>query len=327
MIKQRTKVFLLVFILVFVWSGVLLGQETPKEEIVKIKTIRENISQYKDEKVTLEGFVTQYLEDTTQTTDFYFLKDYWGGIIKVRTSQPLPEVGKRYRVIGVVDQDIVTEDIFISEESRVQLSVETPPPPKGFLAWLKKNWPYLAVGVGALILVLLIIVLIYALKEKKEMTTKMAVTPIPGEAIPESKVEEKKEIPEPEEVLEGSTIKMSVPPPGTLKLLPAKFVVLEGDEKIKEIRFYKEPGKTEAEITFGRAAGPNYSHVQLKPLTVSAKHAKLIYSGDKFILINYSRTNPTKVNGVDLPENGSTELKDGDKIEMGEMVFEFKLTK
>jgi hypothetical protein len=146
------------------------------------------------------------------------------------------------------------------------------------------------------------------------------VTPLPKSEI------EKGEIPEPEEVLEGETVKIAVPPPGTLKILPGKFVVLEGDEKIKEIRFFKEKSSLETEITFGRAAGPNYSHIQFKPMSVSAKHAKLIYAGNKFTLINYSNTNPTRVNGIDLPENGSIELDEGDKIEMGEMVFEFKKT-
>lgn len=146
------------------------------------------------------------------------------------------------------------------------------------------------------------------------------------ELAPETGLDEeaKVAIPKPEAVVEGSTIKMAVPPEGTLKLLPGRFIVLSGDDKIREIRFYKTKAQEECEVTFGRASGKPYSHIQLKPMTVSAKHAKLVYAGGKFTLINYSRTNPTKVNGVELPENGSVELKEGDRIEMGEMLFEFE---
>jgi predicted component of type VI protein secretion system len=59
-------------------------------------------------------------------------------------------------------------------------------------------------------------------------------------------------------------------------------------------------------------------------MTVSAKQAKLIYASGKFTLINYSGTNPTKVNDSELEINGSVDLADGDRIEMGEIVFEFK---
>mgnify|MGYP003410748599 CR=1 FL=1 len=41
--------------------------------------------------------------------------------------------------------------------------------------------------------------------------------------------------PPPQQVIEGRTIKMHAPPPGTLKLLPGWFEVVAGDETVKEI--------------------------------------------------------------------------------------------
>jgi hypothetical protein len=301
---------------IFFISFIILATLVLPQEKVKVNDIKRDFDSYKDEKVIIEGFVTQYGQDIAKTTHLYFLKDDWGGIIKVRTSQPLPEVGKKYQITGVVDKDILTEDIFISEENRIVL---TPPPPE---TAKRPLWLYLIIALGGITIVLLIVVLIYALRERKAHTTEVPITPLsaPGEEPL------REAVPEPEEVLEGSTVKLAVPPPGTLKLLPGKFTVLAGDDKIKEIRFYKEKSVPETEITFGRSGGPQYSHIQLKPRSVSVKHAKLIYANNKFTIINYSSTNPTRVNDEVLPENGSAELQNGDKIEIGELVFEFQTT-
>jgi len=310
---MRRAPFILIFVLIF--ASLVFSQEK-----VSTNDLKTDFSKYENERIMIEGFITQWIPDAAQTTEMYFLKDDWGGIIRVRTSMGHPEVGKKFQVIGVVDKDDTTDDIFISEESRILLDEEGGDNKITFMEWISKNWPYLAAGAGILIIILLVVIILYALRQRKAMTTDISVTPTEGE-------EPGEEEPEPSEIVEGKTVKMAVPPPGTLKLLPGKFVVLEGDEKIDEIRFYKEKGTTETEITFGRAEKKGYSHIQLKPRTVSAKQAKLIYAGEDFTLINYSKTNPTRVNEEDLSENDSVKLKDGDKIEMGEMIFEFKITK
>ena len=316
--KCKIMYFISTILFIILLQGLFFAQNK-----VNVSDVKVNFDKYKDEKIIIEGFVTQYIEDVTETTDFYFLKDDWGGIIKVRTSQSLPEVGKRYEVVGIVDKDINTEDIYLSEENRALLTVAPPPTFwEKLLSWIKSNRIFLLGGLGGLIIILLVAILVYALRQKRAITTDLSVSSVSREEAREAK--EREAIPEPEEVLEGTTVKMAIPPPGTLKLLPGKFIVLEGDEKIKEIRFYKEKGALESEITFGRAAGPSYTHIQLKPMTVSAKQAKLIYAGNKFTLINYSDTNPTHVNGIALPENGSIEIKNGDKVEMGEMILEFR---
>ena len=76
------------------------------------------------EATYVEGFVTQYFKDMARTTNFYFLKDNWGGIIKVRTSKPKPEVGKKYSITGPVNIDSDLNEVFISEESRIQIPIE-----------------------------------------------------------------------------------------------------------------------------------------------------------------------------------------------------------
>ena len=56
-------------------------------------------------------------------------------------------------------------------------------------------------------------------------------------------------------------------------------------------------------------------------------HARMVLlpGADSWTLENLSATNPVAVNGVDLPEGTPPrELADGDRVEMGEVVFIFR---
>ena len=78
------------------------------------------------------------------------------------------------------------------------------------------------------------------------------------------------------------------------------------------------------EVTFGRVTGPPYRHIQLKSQTVSRQHARLQYLEGRWCLTNLSQTNPVVVNGATLDSaHGQHTLRDGDEIEMGEVVFRF----
>ena len=112
---------------------------------------------------------------------------------------------------------------------------------------------------------------------------------------------------------------------GTLQFLPGRFEVVEGREIGQEIRFVRQPGSTQTEVTFGRADGTAYRHVQLHEPTVSRMHAKMTLVDRDWRLTNLSATNPASVNGKPLdPDHGSVVLRDGDRVEMGEVVFRFR---
>jgi predicted component of type VI protein secretion system len=115
------------------------------------------------------------------------------------------------------------------------------------------------------------------------------------------------------------------PMDGTLQFLPGRFEVLAGREVGQEIRFVRQPGSPQTEITFGRQDGVAYRHVQLQEPTVSRLHAKVTLEGNDWRLTNLSSTNPANVNGTSLSvNNGSIVLRDGDRVEMGEAVFRFR---
>lgn len=306
------------------------------QSLTKVRDIRKNPSRYANEVVTLEGFATQWVEAKAQTTSFYFLKDDWGSVIKVRTSKDKPEIGERYRVQGAVGIDPTNHnDVYVSEEMRIYIREEAAPdedrgggvaalpmavptaPPaadEGALGGLS-NEMKLIIGAIIVVLILLVIVLIWAVRSRGPSTPveEEYSGTAPAADTPQG------------EVVEGRTIKMHAPPPGTLKILPGRLEVTAGDETVSEIRFYRVKGQSTPEVTFGRAAGPKYTHIQLKAMTVSKRQAKMTFINNEWILTNFApeTSNPTRHNGIELPEDGQVALKEGDTIALGEVELTF----
>lgn len=122
----------------------------------------------------------------------------------------------------------------------------------------------------------------------------------------------------------GRTVRYDAPLDGTLQLLPGGLEVVQGGDRGQMIRFVKLAGGR-PQITFGRREGPPYRHVQLQSATVSREHARLEWDSERWQIVNLSQTNPVVVNGQELPiDGGSRPLAEGDRVEMGEVVFEFR---
>lgn len=122
-----------------------------------------------------------------------------------------------------------------------------------------------------------------------------------------------------------STLRLEKTADGTLQFLPGKLEIVEGRNVGQELRFVRTPGPDGQSITFGRNEGPQYRHVQLEEHTVSRMHAKMSLEGKTWTLTNLSKTNPAVVNGLPLGEDTpSVVLRDGDRIEMGEVIFRFR---
>jgi hypothetical protein len=114
------------------------------------------------------------------------------------------------------------------------------------------------------------------------------------------------------------------PVEGTLQFLPGRLEIVDGDVPGRDIRFVRTWGEI-PEVTFGRVAGPPYRHVQLRSQTVSRQHARMQFSDGRWKLINLSQTNPVVVNGEPLDTaHGQRLLRDGDEIEMGDVLFRFR---
>ena len=139
---------------------------------------------------------------------------------------------------------------------------------------------------------------------------------------------------------EGASMRYWRPADGTLQFLPGRLEVITGRDTGHEIRFVRTPGPDGTRVTFGRAEGVPYRHIQLREPTVSRTHARMTLevsprngadastNTPRWRLENLSATNPVVVNGTPLAadesEQCSVMLDDGDRIEMGEVVFRFR---
>lgn len=119
--KRIVRAVSVVLVLVLC-TGAALAQ-TDRLQPTRISLMKANVAAYLNERVRIEGFVTQFVDADTKSTRFYYIKDDWGSVVKVRTSRPeqAPSVGKRYAIEGPVGVDPRTKDLFVSEETRAEL--------------------------------------------------------------------------------------------------------------------------------------------------------------------------------------------------------------
>jgi hypothetical protein len=123
---------------------------------------------------------------------------------------------------------------------------------------------------------------------------------------------------------DSQAIRFQVPTDGTLQFLPGRLEVEAGGDLGREIRFVRTAGPDGSEVTFGRSEGELYRHVQLNDQTVSRMHARMRMRDGQWHLTNHSTTNPLSLNGHVLGIEEEQPLGDGDRIEMGEVIFRFR---
>lgn len=121
----------------------------------------------------------------------------------------------------------------------------------------------------------------------------------------------------------SETVRFVRPTDEVVQLLPGHLEVLSGDSRQQEIRFVRVAGQ-QPHLILGRNPGRSPQHVSLNSSTVSRQHARLAYSGGKWLVANLSQTNPVVVNDQELTNlDGERQLADGDRIELGEVVLRF----
>ena len=125
-------------------------------------------------------------------------------------------------------------------------------------------------------------------------------------------------------MFEGQSVRFSIPTDGTLQFLPGRLEITAGQDIGREIRFVRLPDPEGTRVTFGRLDGPLYRHVQLHDPTVSRMHASMHIVDGEWQLTNLSTTNPVVYNNRLLGEGETLSLADGDRVEMGEVVFRFR---
>ena len=128
----------------------------------------------------------------------------------------------------------------------------------------------------------------------------------------------------PGSMVEGQQLRFSTPAEGTLQFLPGRLEIASGLDNGREIRFVRLPGPNGTEVTFGRNEGALYRHIQLRDQTVSREHARMTLIDGHWLLTNLSKTNPVAHNGRVLGPGEHQLLTDGDRLDMGEVIFSFR---
>lgn len=153
-----------------------------------------------------------------------------------------------------------------------------------------------------------------------EIATRRPTQPVPRIEDADHTIETAESTP----IFEGRKIRFVRAEEGTLEFLPGRLEVVAGEDLGQEIHFARLLGEVETTVTFGRSEGPALRHIQLLDPTVSRTHARMNFSSGRWHLHNLSRTNSVILNGASLPDHGDgITLEDGDRIEMGAVVFVF----
>ena len=125
---------------------------------------------------------------------------------------------------------------------------------------------------------------------------------------------------------DGRTLRF-VRPDATVRLIPGRLEVIGGGDAGEEIRFMTVQGEDgeRTEMMLGRSPGEGPTHVQLKQKTVSRTHAIIRHRHGEWLIENLSTTNPTILNDEVMGVKERL-LTDGDRIEMGDVIFRFRET-
>jgi FHA domain len=286
-------------LLVLALSGAAFAKEAKIADILKFKEL------FKNERVSVVGFVNQIVEDNAKSTKVYKLQDDYAERIDVRTSAGLPEVGKRVAVEGMVTQE--GDTLYIMELSRTDFSPKIPGPE------YDQKIMYALVAAGVIFLLLLVVVvMVIVMRRMRSQEEELPVINGGGERL----------------VDEGKTVQLKRTQDTTMKLLPGKFRIVKGDEKDREIRLYMpKDARNNMEFTIGSLPIPEanpFSHIRIAANTVSRNQAKLVYDGSSYTLTNISTVNNTIINGKTMTENEAITLNDGDLLVMGEIEFRYE---
>ena len=323
-----------------------------------IKEINGNPGKYRGQSVTIEGTVDRQVDSGNDTeTKNYILQDDSGAEIRARTGQQPPAPGERYRVEGVIEISPFNRKPVLDESSRSQISSgnQNGDSSESLRQGFSTITVYLILGLGVLVVVVLGY-FAYASQDEEPApqaaapsedgsagtdppSSDLSSTELGGDGdgaetgFPEPSGQriksESSSSQTPEDESEGpETLKFKAPPK-TMKFVPGRLVIAAGPDQGKEFRIAGRPTPEGNVVTIGRAEVEGeraFAHIQLGDTyrTVSRMQAEIIQQDQTILLKNTSETNPTMVNGDQVPEGNTVELQDGDMIRMGELMLRYE---
>lgn len=348
--------------LLLITGGATVQAQTAISDIVgnpgryndEVVTIEGTVSRHVD---------TGNSDDATSSTKNYILEDDSGVELRAKTTSAPPETGTRYRVEGLVSISPFNRQPVLVEQSRTEISSQEQQGTSSdqLRQGFSTITVYLIFGLGILVVVVLAY-FAYASqqdntwsststrpstedpKEPPSVEAEPSLSPSSEQSIGGNGTDAEPEIPEPahqqiksessssfkpeEESGGPETLKFKAPPK-TMKFVPGRLVVAAGPDQGKEFRIAGHPTPDGNVVTIGRAKVEGeraFAHIQLGDTyrTVSRMQAEIIQQDQTILLKNKSETNPTMVNGDQVPPEDTVELTDGDMIRMGELMLRYE---
>jgi hypothetical protein len=323
-----------------------------------IGEINGNPGRYNGQTVTVEGTIDRHVDSGADTeTKNYIIKDESGQEIRAKTTKKPPTPGTRYTVQGDISISPFNRKPVLEETSRSKLSSAEENQASSSES-LRQGFStitvYLIFGLGFLVVIVLAY-FAYASQSEPEApvaptedgtadtqdegSSDLSTTELGGDGeesesgFPEPSGERIKSESSSSETPEGDsdgpeTLKFKAPPK-TMKFVPGRLVIAAGPDQGKEFRIAGRPTPEGNVVTIGRAEVEGeraFAHIQLGDTyrTVSRMQAEIIQQDQTILLKNTSETNPTIVNGDNLPAGETVELQDGDMIRMGELMLRYE---
>ena len=266
-----------------------------------IRDILERKDRYVNIEVTVVGQVLAVQANPAGTTRGTFqIQDESTKDTLTVESKELPLVGKSYSVTGMILIDPNTSNPYLKETGRTSA---------GFPPTMK----ILLYGGGALFVILLIVFITLLVKPKSKAPAQATVRPMPRPEAAEPALDKTVKMP---------TSPAAPPVPEVDKTqvfvnLGANIIIDKGPNEGKEFTLHKQV------MTIGRP-GARKNDIELDDNTVSKEQASIFYDNTTrgFTIKNESTTNPTMMNKNVI--TSTSELNDGDVIEMGKTILRFK---
>ena len=322
----------------FIFSIFLVNPNWSQVNAVSVKKIVEHPDIYYTAYIETEGFIIHYKPETSTSTSYYLLMGEYGDTLKVNTAEEKPEINQKYRVNGILYKERIIKNgkviyrPFLSEKSKICLTCPTPPPGPNIVEGqgFDSRIYYIIGGAAGLLLIGLFAFVKIRNKnnhqptnwESENLTTDYSQIPKTQEVPPPYNP------PYPDE--EFKTIKIDTTPSKTMRLIPGRLEIINGEDKGKTFLIQGYPTKEGSIVTIGRevvSGERKHSHIQIDQhyQTVSRKQAEIIYYDKKLYLRNLSETNITEVDGHELGLGEKVELKPNSIIKMGEIEFQYKV--
>jgi hypothetical protein len=345
------------------WACALLAlAAVPTQAQTTIEDITSNPGRYSDQVVQVSGTVGRHVDsgNGSSGTQNYILEDDAGGSIRVKTTEQPPGIDSRVDVEGLVQISAINRTPVIIERGRSvsasQASGNGSGQSQSSADALRENFStttvFLIFGLGILVIAALAY-FTYASEQQpasapstSSSDDEMEASEAPAEpSLSDTELggededdpfgdehrikSESSTSTAPEEESDGpDTLKFKAPPK-TMKFIPGKLVIAAGPDQGKEFRIAGRPTPEGNVVTIGRAEVEGeraFAHIQLGDTyrTVSRMQAEIIQGDEDILLKNKSTTNPTMVNGDEVPADTTVSLEDGDIIRMGELMLRYE---